>query len=198
MSKKTSLKDTVDILNTYAREHDQVQLDEIVEALNSKGIGALLAILALVIILPVGAIPGVPAVFALMIIAISVQVLMGRKRLWIPKKLGRLSFSNKRFERSAKRFMPYAKRIDRYIKPRIEFLFYHETDYIVAVFSIILAATIPVLGFVPMLATVPAMGIFFLGLALMRHDGLFLTFATITVIISVYLLFSIDVEPFMP
>ncbi|MBO6551062.1 MAG: exopolysaccharide biosynthesis protein [Rhizobiales bacterium] len=153
---------------------DNISVDDFGDVLSTRGYGPLLVGPAIITILPTGAIPGVPDICALLIIFISVQILIGRARPWIPKKLNNFSMKREKYIRVVNQAKPYTKIIDRYLYPRLKFLTREELQPIIALVSILLSLAIMVLSFIPFMAAIPAAGILLLGLGLSSRDGLLL------------------------
>lgn len=153
-------------------EGEKISLGKIVEALNSKGFGSLLVGLSLILVLPTGAIPMVPALCAIFIMLVSVQILVGRDYPWIPKKLDNMKFNFSKYKNSVEKVKPYTKWIDRFFKNRLEFLTNNGGKKVVALITILLSAVIIGIGFIPFLPMLPGLAILFFGLGLMTHDGL--------------------------
>lgn len=166
------LTSTLNAIQDETQKGDKISVGDIVEALNSRGYGALLIGPALITVLPTGAIPGIPAICSLLIIFISVQILMGRSEPWLPKRFKEISFSRKDFMSKLGKVKPYTKKVDKFFYPRMEYLVRHEIQPFIAVLCIILAINIVVLGWIPFLAMVPAAAILLLGLGLSAKDGL--------------------------
>ncbi|WP_417451599.1 exopolysaccharide biosynthesis protein [Kordiimonas sp.] len=169
---------------------DEISVDALVEALNSRGYGPLLIGPALITILPTGAIPGMPDVCALIIILVSLQILFGRTHPWIPARLARFSFSRDKFLHALEKAKPYTGKVDKVIYPRLTYLADNRFEPAIAVVSIVLSVCIMIMGFIPFLAALPASGILFLGLGLVGRDGLMLLVASVIFFVSLFVLHS--------
>ncbi len=64
------------------------------------GFGPLLFFPALIELMPIGSIPGVPTFLAVIIVLVAGQVLMGRKQFWIPGFIERRKVRAKRLEKA--------------------------------------------------------------------------------------------------
>jgi hypothetical protein len=153
-------------------EGKKVDLVTLLETLNARGFGPLLAGPSIITIMPTGAIPGVPAFCALLIILVCAQILLGNTHPWVPKKVRNFSFSRDKFLHYAGKCTPYTQFIDKLIYPRMSFLVKGKAEYLVALICILLAISIIILGFIPFAALIPASGVLLLGLSLMGRDGL--------------------------
>lgn len=176
MSDTQALTETLETIQKETKG-DEINVGEFVEALNSRGYGPLLIGPAIITILPTGAIPGMPAACAIIVIFISAQILMGKAQPWLPKKLKNFSFSRKKFLDALDKAKPYTKKVDKLIHPRLKFLVQDKVKPVIAVVSILLAILIIILGFIPFMAALPASGILLLGLGLTARDGLLFAIA---------------------
>lgn len=163
---------TLTAIKDETQQGEKISVGDLVEALNSRGYGALLIGPSLITVLPTGAIPGVPAVTAILIALVSIQILIGKKEPWIPQKLKDFSFSRKKFIGALDKIKPVTKKIDYFFYPRLEFLISHSIQPFIAFICLLLSISIIVMGWVPFLAMVPAAAILFIGLGLSARDGL--------------------------
>lgn len=170
MSKKTNLTELLDTIHDDI-DGDDINVGELVTAINSRGFGPFLLCASMITILPTGAIPGVPAITGLIIVFIAGQMLMGRAKPWLPKRIKNLSFKKEKFEKGRDIVRPYTKKIDKFVKPRIPFITNEVTERLIAVICILLAASMPIVGLVPFAAMVPALAIGIMGLGLSNYDG---------------------------
>ena len=166
---------------------DSVDMLTLLNTLKARGFGPLLAGPSLITIMPTGAIPGVPAFCAVLIIIVCTQILLRKKHPWVPKRIKSLSFNRDKFLYYAAKCMPYTQKIDKFIHPRMSFLVKGRAKYLVAITCILLAFTIIILGFIPFAALVPAIGVLLLGLSLMGRDGLLFIIALIFALASLAL-----------
>lgn len=163
-----------EMLNFIAQElsTDKTSVGDIIKALDTKGFGVLIIFLSLLLLLPTGAIPGLPSIFSVFFVLIAGQIIIGRRSIWIPKRLSTYEIQAKNIKSSIKKVRPFTRRIDRIFKSRGFFMREKFLTYVTAALCIIVALTIPILGIIPFLAMVPAFAILCLGLALTQKDGL--------------------------
>lgn len=171
MSAKRGLDD---ILTRMEQEStgETIAIGDIVRALQKRGFGALLMAPSLIIALPTGAIPGVPAICALFILLVAGQLIVGADHPWLPRRLRDFSFPRTVFRKSVEKIRPYARWVDNFFQPRYEFLTRNGVQRAIAVLCIALSVFIIVLGFIPFAPILPALAILLFGLALSVHDGL--------------------------
>lgn len=166
------LTDTLNAISEEAGGDEQITIGDMVETLNSRGYGPLMIAPAIITILPTGAIPGVPAICASLIIFISAQMLIGRDNPWLPRRMKDFSFSRTKLSHALGKIKPHTKFVDSLVYPRLTFMTREEIKPLIALSSIFLAIGIIILGWIPFLPLLPAIGILLLGLGLSTRDGL--------------------------
>lgn len=179
-----SLTGVLDML-LDGQKDQRVQLGNVVKQFKYRGFGSLMLVLTLVIMLPTGAIPFVPAISGLLILFISFQILFGYKYPWIPQRLSNLSMSRDKLERGIHKVKPYTQKIDRLLKPRLPYLTHNIVKRITALITIMFATVIILIGFIPLLPATLAIPIFFFGLGYIARDGLLILIGFLSIFISV-------------
>ena len=159
-----------------------ISLGSILEHFNSRGFGPLVVLPALLVLLPTGAIPGVPTTCALFIVLIAGQLLLGRRTPWLPKRLADFSFDHTRLTHGVQRVRPWTLRIDRLLKPRLRFMTQGFAYRAIAILAIALALTMVPLELVPFAAALPAVTLLLLGLGLIGEDGLVILLALLVML----------------
>ena len=149
----------------------RLTVGELLDRIGHRSFGPLLLLPALIAFTPLGAIPTLPSVMAMMVVIIAVQLLIGLDHFWLPRVLLRRSIAPQRLEKSVKWLRPTAHFIDRLIRPRLTWLTHEPFVHVAAFLCILVALTVPPLEIVPFAGTFSwaAIGIF--GLALIAHDG---------------------------
>ena len=84
MPKKQNLTYMLDLVSDKLSS-DKTSLGEIIKTLDTRGFGVLIVFLSLILILPTGAIPGLPSLFSLFFLLIAGQILIGRTSIWLPQ-----------------------------------------------------------------------------------------------------------------
>lgn len=169
----------------------KIDFDEMVEALKHRGFGPLLIGPALIVVLPTGAIPGVPSLCAIMIILISGQLVFGKRFPWIPQRLKDISFERKKYQDAVKKAKPYTEWIDGFFHPRFKFLTEDIAQRIIAVICIALSLLMIAFELVPFAAALPALAILLFGLSISIHDGL------LTLIGLILMVCAVSIIPFV-
>ena len=161
----------LDELAEVARERDRVRVGTLVEAFGQRGSGALLLVPALIEISPVGGIPGVPTVLALVVLLFAVQIVMGREHMWLPGFIERRSVDGDGLRKATGKLRPVAGKLDAWFHGRLERLVERPFTQVAAAWCALLACTVPPLEIVPFASTLPMAAIALFGLALLVRDG---------------------------
>jgi len=173
-----SVGDILDRLEEVAGKEDKVTLGKVVEAMGSRSHGPFLVIPALIDISPVGGIPGLPTVLGAIIILIAVQILIGRKHLWLPGFIERRGISPERTCKATAKLRGVARVTDRWFHGRLPKLTQGPFIRIAAICCIVMALTVPPLELFPFATTAPMAAIAAFGLALLVRDGALMIVAT--------------------
>lgn len=185
--------DLTDILHAIADKTsgEKINLIDIVEALKYRGFGALMMAPALIVVLPTGAIPGMPLLCGILIILIASQLLVGKNFPWLPQQLKSISFKRSKYKTAIDKAKPYTEWIDSFFHPRLKMLTGEIAKRTIAFLCIGLAIMLIAFGFVPFAAALPATAILLFGLALSVHDGL------LTLVGLIIMAISISVIPYI-
>lgn len=162
------------ILGTARETVDGTETDlkTIVEAFGDRAFGPVMILCSLFLMTPIGAIPGLPAAFGLIIIVFALQLLFRRETPWMPNVLRRIKISDAKLEKTRKTVSPVLRRIDSVIKARLPVMTSGPAQVLTALLSIILALTMIPLGVVPFGVVAPAFIIGLFGLGITARDGL--------------------------
>lgn len=155
----------------------KTSFEEVYCAIGERSFGPLLLVCGLFMMTPVAAIPTAPTLLALVTILIAVQILFGRERLWIPKRMLKLSIKAEKLEKTVRIARKPARLIDKLVRPRLSFLTIPPIHRAVAAAAIVVAISVPPLELLPLAAIVPAFAIFAFGLGLIARDGLLILLA---------------------
>lgn len=188
-SQPKKLGELLDQVDQQICDKRSVSVDDVLDTFGTRAFGPLLAIPALIVISPIGAIPGVPAIFAVFIVLIAGQHLFGLSYPWIPSALRSRAISREKWQVGRRKIVPFVRRIDALFTTRLTFLVVSPMDRIVAAIAILLAITMIPLEFIPFAVAVPGAALLTLGLALSARDGLFVLAGLLATGVSVYLVF---------
>lgn len=150
----------------------EINVQDVLDSFESRALGPFLMLPAFVALAPTGGIPGVPTTVGLFVVIISIQLLWGVQRLWLPEKIKTLGVDKKKFEKAYRFAKPAIKRFDQLLKKRWEFLTHGVGEKITALICIVLALLMIPLEMLPFAVMLPASAIFVYGLSLVAQDGL--------------------------
>ncbi len=155
----------------------KVSMEEVYKAVGERSFGPLLMLAGLLGMTPVSAIPGAPTTLALVTILIAGQLLVGRRTLWLPRRLLDLSVPAEKLRATVKVAGKPAGVVDRVVKPRLTSLTGRIAHRVVAAACILVALAVPPLELLPFVAFLPAAAIASFGLGLVARDGLLILVA---------------------
>ncbi len=180
-----SVGDILDRLEELAKDGNDVSIGRVVQTLGNRGHGPFLMIPALIDISPVGGIPGLPTVLAVIIALTAAQMLFGRKHLWLPGFLANRSLSSEKTCETTAKLRGLARFLDRWFHGRLPKLTEGSFVRVAAGLCILLTLTVPPLELLPFATTAPMAAIAAFGLALLVRDGLLMVIATILAVVAV-------------
>ncbi len=181
----SSVTDTLDSLTVAARQADHVTLEHLTQAFGHRGYGPFLMLPALIEISPIGGIPGVPTLLAFVILLFAIQMLLGRRTLYLPRWIGARRIPSKTLCTGTERMRPVATRLDRWFHGRLPWLTGQPFIRIAALLCILLAITVPPLEVVPFASSAPMSAIAAFGLSITVRDGALMLGAVLLSLLTV-------------
>lgn len=169
----------------------QVSVAQVMATLGARSFGPLLLVPGLIGVSPIGAIPGLPAVMALIVFLVAAQILIGMDHAWLPGALLRRSMAGKSLLQACHAIRPYARFIDTLLRPRLTVLTRGPFLFVIAALVVAIAVVTPIIELVPLAGIVPNAAIVAFALALTAHDGVWALIATLITGGSFYLLLSV-------
>lgn len=160
-------------LNRYFFEEvraKKVTLSDILNLTEERIFGFLLAILSLPSALPVPA-PGYSIPFGIAMFFLAIQLIIGRHRPWLPKKMLQGSMKLETVQKFINMGNPWIEKIENITKPRLAYLCTSlpgRTMLGIAIALMSISMMIPIPG----TNTLPAIGIFVIAFGLLEDDGL--------------------------
>jgi hypothetical protein len=100
---------------------ERISFGDLVDALDGRAYGPLIVVFAAPNMLPV-ALPGISAVLGAPLILLTAQLMLGRRRPWLPGILRRRSLAREDFEWLVGRVVPRLRRIEAWVRPRLPLL----------------------------------------------------------------------------
>jgi len=148
---------------------ERVRVRDITESLGQRSFGFILLIFALPNSLPMIGIPGVSAITGLPLLFVAVQMALGHKRVYLPRWISDSSLATTDFQKLVNKVAPWLRRLEKLMKPRIAALTNGNAERWLGAFCVLLAflLVLPI----PFGNLLPALGILFIALGLIEHDG---------------------------
>jgi hypothetical protein len=154
-----------------ARDADgPISLAKIRDAMGDRGFAALLVFFAAINMIPLP--PGASAFLGLPLLIVSLQMVYGSKRAWLPSFLRDRSISADTFRSISGRVVPWLIWVEQMIRPRYWPFWRRRGDRVIGFIALILAiiVTLPI----PLGNWLPAFSTALLGLSLIERDGILL------------------------
>ncbi|MCX2780358.1 exopolysaccharide biosynthesis protein [Microbulbifer thermotolerans] len=167
----TSLTQLLEHIEKTAKRRKRVSLDLVVRAVGRRAFAPLLLLAGIILFSPLSGIPGVPTLMAILVLLVTVQLLLGRRRFWLPHWLLNRSMSKEKLLKTLDWLHKPAYWSDLWLRPRLMFLVHRSGTYVIAVICTVIALGLPVMEIVPFSATFAGMALAAFGLALVAHDG---------------------------
>lgn len=145
-------------------------LGTLVEAFGDKSFAILFVVLLGVPALPLPT-GGVTHVFEIIAALIALQLIAGRHQIWVPRRWRRLEFGGERQQRFVAGLVKLIRRLERFSRPRLRFLFQHRFTDIG--FGLLVIGGSASAFFAPPfsgLDTLPALGVVVLAVGVLLED----------------------------
>jgi hypothetical protein len=159
-----------EVADTNNNDSDKVTLFDIKTALHERGFGILIIIFSLPLSVPIPVPPGYTTILSIPLILFSLQLLFGFDSPWMPHWLERRSFQRSTLALVVEKTSPVLKKIEKFMKPRMSFIFYGPGEKILAFIMLLSALSIALP--LPLTNFIPAIGTTLISLGIMNKDGL--------------------------
>jgi hypothetical protein len=171
-------KRLVQIINET--EDERLSFTNLAAQLHSRAWGGLLFIFAAINVLPLP--PGTSVFFAIPLMIVSAQMVLGRASPWFPARIDRRGVKKTELKRLIAKISGLEARIERVLKPRLGSLTGPTSTRIIGIvcFLVALLAAIPI----PLFHMAPAAAILLCGLALIYRDGALVIVAAVAAVLS--------------
>ncbi|WP_417524476.1 exopolysaccharide biosynthesis protein [Marinovum sp.] len=157
-----------EIADAPATPEERMSLGHLIDGFGNRAYGALLFIFAIPVALPI-AIPGISAVLGAPLLFLSWQLMRGREEPWLPEVMRRRSFRHGDFSKTISRGLPWMRRVERLVGPRLTWLVRGRRERAIGclVFILALILFLPI----PFGNSIPGLAIAILPLAILERDG---------------------------
>lgn len=166
-------KTASDVLLALAQDDDlegKLTYKRLLSELGHRSFEIAILVFALPSALPLSIVPGFSTLFSLPIAFFSLQLLFGVKSLWIPKFLADKKINHDKLSGFIKKAVPYLKKLERLMKPRLLFLnsTIGETISAIIIFLLAIMLMLPI----PFSNFIFALCIVIISLGMLEKDGL--------------------------
>ncbi len=158
------------IAQVFSTEDESVTLETLMDRISFKSFGVFLIILSLPSALPVPA-PGYSVPFGLALMYLGVQVMARRDHPWFPEFVRQRRIPAKGNARLVRWMVKFLAFFEYFVRPRVRFVYTNPISYRFLGLVITICA-ISMCSPIPLTNTVPALGIFLIGLGMLEEDGL--------------------------
>ncbi|WP_300377914.1 exopolysaccharide biosynthesis protein [Henriciella sp.] len=158
-------------------EGESVSVADLLNAVGRRSHGPVLLLLGFIAVSPLSLVPGANWLVALVTFIFAMQIVVGLKYPWLPRRALAVSFPRKYLLSGIKHLEPHAYVVDQILQPRLVFLTRIPFINIVALACVAAALiTIP-LGLIPFGPLLPGLTVLLFGLAITARDGAVLLIA---------------------
>ncbi|WP_444921796.1 exopolysaccharide biosynthesis protein [Microbulbifer sp. CnH-101-G] len=184
----TGLCQLLEQIETSCQHAERVSLELVIDTIGLRSYAPFLLVVGLILFSPLSGVPGISTAMAALLLLVAIQLLLGRRHVWLPKWLLKRSISKKKLIRALHWLRRPAEFADRWMQPRLDFLVRRGGTYAIATTCSLIALTMPLMELVPFSATTAGFALTIFGLALVAHDGLLALIAfTITALLTLLL-----------
>lgn len=166
-------------LDDCADQQSTVSVAGAMDEIGNRSFGPLILLPALLVITPIGGVPGVPTLFAIAILIFAIQVALGRDSLWLPDAIRNRSVENDSIHKATQKARPVASWLDDHTSERLTALTRRPAPRVAAVMVVLLCLTVPSTEILPFASLMPMSAIALLGLAITVRDGLLMALGLI-------------------
>ncbi|MGP4844457.1 exopolysaccharide biosynthesis protein [Marinobacter sp. 1Y8] len=190
-SEPSSLEQLIDRIDQVAETDDRVSVDRILEAIGLRSFGPVVLFAGLITLAPlIGDIPGVPTLFALLVILTAGQLLFRRQHIWLPGWITRRTMPQDKLRKGLKWMRGPARKIDRLTRPRLTLLVEGAGLLVTSAACVVVALAMPAMEVVPFSANGGGAALTAFGLAMISRDGVLALFALVTTVVTLGLVLT--------
>lgn len=178
-------------IDAQADGNSRLSVGDIVGELGHRSHGPFLLLPGLIGMSPLSGIPLVPAFLAVLIAVFSLQILIGRRQLWVPDILARRHIEAATVKHALNRITPVAQWMDRWFGRRLERLSGKGAVKVAALVCLALSLAVPAFEMLPFAGIAPMTAIAGFGLAILVRDGILMLAALAITTGTAVMLFQI-------
>lgn len=148
---------------------ERVSIDALLDSFHERGFGFILLLFSVPMAIPVPKPPGLSTFFALPLLLLTVQQVMGRHTVWLPKAARRRTLPCGNISQAVDHALPWAGRLEKFIKPRLGMMTQAGLSHLVGLAGVIMSLSIMMP--LPGMNTVPAQSIVLMSVGTLMRDG---------------------------
>ena len=185
------VKRTSDLLQDIAQTtgRGEITIGDFVAMLGERSFALAILIFSLPNSLPIPGVPGFSTLTGLPILFIALQILCGRKDIWLPRKVAAKRFQGEFLTKIIRKALPVVIWLEKLLHPRLtivcESIGERFIGFLIAMMAFILALPIAGANFLP------ALSISLLALALLENDGFFAALSILFTLASLCFMYEV-------
>ena len=184
-------QELLDELDEAADRSERVSVADVRAQIGTDAFGSAILVLGLILLSPVGGIPGLPTIHGILFVLVAGQLTLGRDGFWLPGFLLRRSLKADHVKKAVRVSRPVARVVGKVVHKRMAWLASGAFARAIGVVCALLALCLPPLEIVPFGALVPAVALTAFGLALVARDGLVAILGLAATFGSLYAIFRL-------
>jgi hypothetical protein len=145
------------------------KISELMEDFHENGILLAMIFFALPVAIPLPYPPGFTTIMGAPLIILSIQMILGSKKVNLPKRINQYELKNSTLKTISNKIVPPVEAIEKYTKPRINFVKSVYCEQIVGFTCLISAISVAIP--LPFTNAIPAFGITVMALGMLSRDG---------------------------
>lgn len=165
-----ALSDVLDQLESSA-DGDKVSVSHVVDTLGHSSFASLMLVFSLISTSPASGIPGVTAMVAGLVFVLVVQMILGRKSLWLPGFVARRRLSSDKLREGIDWLRKPVHFVERFLRPRLTWLFHRPWLWVPMILILTLTLFMPFMELVPMSGSIASAVIALFAASLLTRDG---------------------------
>jgi hypothetical protein len=174
-NRKPKLLDTAfvsEILEKVGKKQKggKTKISELMEDFHENGILLAMIFFSLPVAIPLPYPPGFTTVMGIPLMILSIQMLLGNKKVSLPQKINDYELKNSTLRAISDKVVPRLVSVEKYVKPRFSFAKSVYCEQFIGFISLLAAFSVALP--IPLTNAIPALGIAVMALGLLNRDGL--------------------------
>ncbi len=165
-----ALSDVLDQLASVI-DGDYITFDEVIDKLGRRSFASLMLVFALICTSPASAIPGVTTMVAVIVFILTVQMIAGRKSVWLPDFITRRQLSAAKLEKGIAWLRRPVRFVERFVKVRLTFVFDPPWFWVPLILILCLTIFMPFMEVIPASGSIASAVIAIFAAGLLTRDG---------------------------